>query len=376
MIRMAKRKKTAVIVGYGGQGRYWHRTIKKHEDFELIGVVDTDTEMLANLSQVSKGDLDDDMGFTSIEEFVQFEGTPDLAVNATPNYAHHGTSQEILECGVNVICEKNMTDTIPKGRQMAQAAMDHPELCTAMGTQYRYFTISWTLKCFLEECTGPDTDIGELAFIDWEDYGYRGNKRWGWRRFLEDIYLDDVGAHTLDTLRYITDMEFVFIQASNFIMRGKGDGWYGSTTSMGNMALAKPEDYHDRHNWVWVRFIGDWGRKGPTFNKKDLAFTKGRAKASQWGVETFISTDPIDSRKVEEDGYLPRHDVEGMDSSKTGQLVILEQMSKGIDSGGEVQPLTNFCEGFKSFAATQAFKESSYTGQAINPQKYWKHFLD
>ncbi|MBD3351791.1 MAG: hypothetical protein GF364_09930 [Candidatus Lokiarchaeota archaeon] len=373
---MAKNKKSVVIVGYGTQGRTWHKTIKMHDNFEVIGIVDTNTEMLANLEIVTDHEIDEDMGFTSIEEFVQFAEKPDLAVNATPNYAHHGIVQEIMDLGINVICEKNMAGNLVQGKQMVQAALDHPELCTAMGTQYRYFNSSWTMKCFMDECTGPDTDIGELAFIDWEDYGYRGEKRWGWRRFLEDIYLDDVGAHTLDTLRYITGMEFTQIQATNFIMKGKGDGWYGSTTSMANMGLAKPEDFHDRHKWVWVRFIGDWGRKGPTNSKQEYAFTKGRAKVSMWGVETFLCTDPIDSRKVEEDGYLPRHDVEGLDSGMNGQLVILEQMSKGIDSGGEKQPQTNFCEGFKSFAATQAFKESSYTGKAVWVPDYWKHFLD
>ena len=185
-----------------------------------------------------------------------------------------------------------------------------------------------------------------------------------------------MGAHSLDTLRYITGMEFTQIQAQTFIMRGKGDGWYGSTTAIANMGMAKPEDIHDRHKWVWVRFVGDWGRKGETHTLHDYAFTRGRAKESQWGVETFLCNDPKDSRKCEEDGYLPRHDIEGCDSSKNGQLVILEQMSRGIDSGGKIQPDTNYCEGFKSFAATQAFKESSYTGKAVWVPDYWKNFLD
>lgn len=374
---MVKQKKTAVIVGLGGQGRHWAAQIQKHPDWELIGVVDTDTELLANLNAVTNDALDEDQAFVSIEDCVRFGEKPDLAVNATPNYAHHGLSIEIMDLGINVITEKNMAGTLVQGKQMVQAALDHPELCTAMGTQYRYGTGQWTMRCFIEERTGPDSEIGELTYVDWEDYGFRGERRWGWRRFLEDIYLDDVGAHTLDTLRYVTQMEFTQIQASTFIMRGKGDGWYGSTSVIANMGLAKPEDFHDRHKWVWVRFVGDWGRRGPTNSKQDYAFTRGRAKGSMWGVETFLCTDPHDSRVVvEEDGYLPRHDVEGLDSAYTGQLVILEQMSQGIDSGGEKQPGTNFCEGFKSFAATQAVKQSSYTGQAVWVPDLWKHLLD
>jgi predicted dehydrogenase len=301
-----------------------------------------------------------------------------LAVIASPNYAHHGLTIEAMNLGINVICEKNMAGTLVQGKQMVQKAIDMPELCTAMGTQYRYFYPSWTTRCFIQEETGPDTEIGELAYIDYEDYNTRGESRWGWRRFLEDVYLDDVGAHYLDLFRYVTGMEIVSVQGTTFIMKGKGDGWYGSTTVLGNIALAKPEHYHDRHHWVWVRYVGDWGRKGPHKPKEDYAFTKGRAFSSHFGMETFICNDPKNSSKYEEDGYMLRHDVAGTDPAKgySGQLVILEQMSKGIDSGGKKQPETNFKEGFKSFAATQAFKESSYTGKTVWVPDYWKNFLD
>jgi predicted dehydrogenase len=372
---MAKQKKKAVIVGYGGQGRSWHNSIKRHDDWDVIGVIDTNTELLENLETMTSGEIDDDMGYMSIEDCVKFGEKPDMAVVATPNYAHHGVVQEVMALGINPICEKNMAGTLTQGKQMVQTAIDHPELCTAMGTQYRYGNGPWTMKCFFDEMVGPDKEMGELAFIDWEDYSYRGDKRWGWRRFLEDIYLDDVGVHWLDTIRYITGMEYTTIQATTFIMQGKGDGWYGSTTAMANMGLAKPEDFHDRHKWVWVRFIGDWGRKGPTVTKQDFAFTKGRARSSMWGVETFMANDPNDSRKVEEDGYMPRHDVEGLGENMTGQLVILEHMSKGIDSGGEKQPGTNFCEAFKSFTASIAFKDSSRTGESVWLPDYYTDIL-
>lgn len=63
---MAKTKKTVVIVGYGGQGKYWHKSIEEHEDWELIGIIDTDTEMLDNVNAVTGGKLDDDMGYAGL----------------------------------------------------------------------------------------------------------------------------------------------------------------------------------------------------------------------------------------------------------------------------------------------------------------------
>ena len=94
-------------------------------------------------------------------------------------------------------------------------------------------------------------------------------------------------------------------------------------------------------------------------------------------METFIANNPKNSSKYEEDGYMLRHDVAGTDPAKgySGQLVILEQMSKVLTAVVK-QPRTNFKEGFKSFAATQAFKESSYTGKTVWVRITGKNFLD
>ena len=54
-----------------------------------------------------------------------------------------------------------------------------------------------------------------------------------------------------------------------------------------------------------------------------------------------------------------------MGTNYTGQGIILEQMSRGINSGGEIQPMTNFKEGFKSFAVSMGAIESSFTGQVF-----------
>ena len=371
---MAKRKKTCVIIGYGDQGKSWHNAIRNHPDWELIGVVDTNTELLENLKILSKGELDQDNGCISIEEFVNLNGKPDMAIIATPINTHHGLAREVMELDINPIVEKNMASTLVQGKQMVQMALDKPHLCTAVGTQYRYGTMRWTAKRFFQDMVGPDKEMGELAMIDWQDYSYRGEKRWGWRRFLPEIYIEDMSVHWFDCIRYITEMEFTQVQASSFIAKGKN--WYGSTTVMAILGLAKPEDFNDRHKWAWMHFIGDWGRAGPNNQKFEFYFSKGQAKlTTQWGIETLKCIDPNDSRKVEEDGYLPQPDVENLGTNFQGQEIILEMMSRGIDSGGQKQPGTNFCEAFKSFAVSMGCIESSFTGRAVFIPDYWKHLL-
>ncbi len=42
-------KKTCMVMGLGGMGRGWLKNIRKHPDWECIGIIDTDTELLSNL---------------------------------------------------------------------------------------------------------------------------------------------------------------------------------------------------------------------------------------------------------------------------------------------------------------------------------------
>ncbi|MBD3351603.1 MAG: hypothetical protein GF364_08970 [Candidatus Lokiarchaeota archaeon] len=372
---MAKRTKSVVIIGYGGQARSWHRSIKSHPDWELSGIVDINTELLENIPAITNNELDEDQGYMSIEEVVQFGEKPDLAIVATPINTHHGLVKETMDLGINVICEKNMASNIVQAKQMVQYAIDHPELCTAVGTQYRYGTGPWTAKNFFKDMVGPDKPMGVLSMVDWQDYSYRGEKRWGWRRFLPEIYIEDMSVHWFDTIRYITGMEFTQVQGSTFI--ACGSEWHGSTSVMATLGLAKLEDFDDRSKWAWVHFIGDWGRKGPTSQKFEMYFSNGQAKVnSPWGVETFICNNPNDFRKVEEDGYFPKQDIENLGTDFTGQPIILEQMSRGIDSGGKKQPGTNFKEAFKSFAVSMGCVESSFHGKAVWIPDYWKNLLD
>lgn len=360
-------KKKAIICGFGGIGHSWLNAIKHHPDWECIGIVDTDTELLEHIGE--KG-IPEDAGFTSIEEAVQLGCKPDCVILGTPIYTHHSLSREVLDLNLNVICEKNMASTIYQGRQMVQAAMEKPHLCTAVGTQYRYLTPQWTTKKFLQQ----ENQIGKLGMIKWESADYRGEKRWGWRRWLQDVYLEDMSVHWFDTIRYVTGMDIVQVKADVFMPRYSD--WHGSSEVYANIALAKPEDYNDRHNWVWCQLYGGWQRRGPTSNNFEFYGSEGQFKINnQWGLELKIYKDKSNTTKFEEDGYMPQGDIENMGTNYTGQEIILEQMKRGINSNGKIQPGTCFREAYKSFAVAMAASESSRSGKTVWVPDYWKDWL-
>nr|MDO8113077.1 Gfo/Idh/MocA family oxidoreductase [Candidatus Sigynarchaeota archaeon] len=339
---MVKQKKKIMVVGLGGMGRGWTRAIKNHPDYELRGIVDTDTELLENIPKMDLG-LDEDQGYISVEDAVQFGEKPDVVVIATPIPTHSGLVREAMALGINVICEKNMASDIQQAKQMVQCARDHPELCTAVGTQYRYGGTNWAAKKFFQQENNP---LGKLGIILWEDYGYRGEKRWAWRRFLQEIYLEDMAVHWFDTLRYITGKNIVQVKADTFMPNYSG--WYGSSTVFANLAIASPEQYTNRHEWTWCHFSGDWQKGGPTSSRQEFYCEKGFAKLSQYGVEYNTYKNPHQTNKdFEEDGYLvgDAGPMEGI-GKYDGDSMILEMMSRGIDSAGKIQPQTNFAEAF------------------------------
>ena len=109
---MVKSKKTIMIIGLGGQGHSWMHNIKKHPDYDLIGFVDTDMEMLSHAKDMG---FPEENAYPSIEDACKYGEKPDVVVIATPINTHHSIARECMELGINTICEKNMASTIPDG---------------------------------------------------------------------------------------------------------------------------------------------------------------------------------------------------------------------------------------------------------------------
>ena len=359
--------KKAVIIGFGGHARNsWLKAIKQHPDYELIGIVDTDTELLENIPKLNTG-LDEDQGYISIEDAILYGEKPDLAVVATPIYTHHVIVKDVIDNGINVICEKNMASTINQGRQMVQMALDNPQICTAMGNQYRFFPRYWTAHQYLKS---EGNEIGRLCFVRAHESFNWGGIREGWRRWLQDLNLEDQAIHFFDLIRYISGMDIVQVKADVFIPNFSD--WQGSSTTLANLALSEPENFKHRREWTWCEYYSDWQRRGPPDFFWEFSGDRGRFLVdANWGLKLWLYQDE-QGTKWEEDGYLPGDAGPVRGTPYTGQLVILDQMSKAIESNGKKQPDTNFLEGFKSFAVTMAAIESSRSGKSVWLPDYWK----
>jgi len=365
-------KKRAMIVGIGGHAHVWKKALEIHPHWELAALVDTDTDKLNHAPQ-SWG-VDPSEVFTSMEEAIQFgqKGHIDLAIIETPTFSHHVLAIEALELGLNVICEKNMASTISQGRQMVKAAFEHPELCTAIGTQTRFFPHNWTVKKFLQEnkeTLGPITSINMTYLYNW------GKTRQGWRRWLPDLFLEDMAPHHLDLLRYLTEMDVVQVQgAVNF--KPSFSYFKGSSSTFAIFALAMSKNYDNPDNWIYATYRGDWQKKGELYHRIDINCEGGEISlVEQNKTHTVTATlfDDPEGFQFHAENVPVMPNVEYNEYGYASETFLLEEMRVGIDSKGEKQPQTNFRNGYKTFAIIRGIVESYETGKAVFLPKYWKN---
>ncbi|MHA1721264.1 MAG: Gfo/Idh/MocA family protein [Promethearchaeota archaeon] len=368
---MNKRVKRAIIVGIGGHAHVWKKALNQHPDWVLAAIVDTDTDKLEHAPQ-SWG-VDRNEAFTNVEEAIQFgKGPYDLAIIVTPTYTHHVLAMECLEVDLNVISEKNLASSINQGRQMVKAANEHPHLCTAAGTQTRYFPQNWSLKKYYLE---NKKTLGKVTSLNFSFLYNWGKTRQGWRRWLKDLFLEDMAPHHFDLMRYLTDMDIVQVQgAVNF--KPSFSYFKGSSTTFAIFALSTPENYDNPDNWIYATYRGDWQKKGKLQHKVEINYEGGELNLIEKNKEKMITVSIFDDPEGFQyhDEPVPiSKDVEYNTNNYSSELFLLNEMSIGIDSKGKIQPKTNYRDAFKSFAVSQGIVESFETGKSVFLPKYWKN---
>ncbi len=368
---MNKRVKRAIIVGIGGHAHVWKKALDAHPDWELAAIVDTDTDKLEHAP--NSWGIDRKEAFTSIEEAIQFgKGSYDLAILVTPTYTHHVLAMESLEVGLNVLSEKNLASSIDQGRQMVKAANENPHLCTATGTQTRYFPQNWSLKKYYLE---HKKTLGKITSLNFSYLYNWGKTRQGWRRWLKDLFLEDMAPHHFDLMRYLTDMDIVQVQGSaNF--KPSFSYFKGSSTTFAIFALSTPENYENPDNWIYATYRGDWQKKGKLQHSVEINYEGGelnlieRKKDKKINISIF---DDAEGFQYQDEPVPITSDIEYNKKNYSSELFLLEELSIGIDSKGKIQPKTNYNDAFKSFAVSRGIVESFETGKSVYLPKYWKN---
>jgi predicted dehydrogenase len=219
------------LVGFGKQGEVLFACLKNIPGLHFQAVCDISKNSQNKFRSASRG-MPNAVGtklYTDIDEMLATEKGLDAVVIATPDFWHSPHTVKCLEAGLNVYCEKMMSNTIEGARAMVKAMEKTGKLCQIghqrrSNARYRY-TLDHLIKgkkiCGQiinvngqwNRSLGASQDIGgaKLAksVIVPDDvlnrYGFKNMHQflnWRYYRDLSGGPISDLGAHQIDIFNW------------------------------------------------------------------------------------------------------------------------------------------------------------------------------
>lgn len=195
----------ALVVGAGGLGRVWIKTIQAYVQTEVAGIVDVRPE--AAESAALDAGLEGTYVGTSLDEALEAV-QPDFVVDVTIPSVHHEIVIRALEWGVPVLGEKPMTDTLERARAMVAASERSGKLY--MVSQSRRFDPNlFGFRELIRQEAGMPLGILNADF-------YIGHHMENFRHGLEHVLLLDMGVHIFDKSRFISGEEPLAVYCEDY----------------------------------------------------------------------------------------------------------------------------------------------------------------
>lgn len=187
-----------VVVGAGGMGRAWLRTVEASPLVELVGIVDLDLATAAEAAaSLGRPDLPVGAGTAALASDVGAQAV----INVTVPAAHHPVTTEALAAGLPVLGEKPVASTVAQGLSLAAAAELHGQLF--MVSQSRRYNRQLFEAKRLSGSLGP-VGIVSAEFFKAPHFG-------GFRDAMDHPLLLDMAIHQFDMARFLLDADPVSV---------------------------------------------------------------------------------------------------------------------------------------------------------------------
>ena len=195
----------ALVVGAGGLGRVWIKTLQEFEQTQVAGIVDVRPE--AAQSAAADAGLEGAYVGASLDDALEAV-RPDFVVDVTIPSVHHEVVIRSLEWGVPVLGEKPMTDSMERARAMVAAS--ERTGCLYMVSQSRRFDPRlFGFRKLIRQEAGLPLGILNADF-------YIGHHMESFRHALKHVLLLDMGVHIFDKARFISGEEPVAVYCEDF----------------------------------------------------------------------------------------------------------------------------------------------------------------
>jgi predicted dehydrogenase len=192
-----------VLVGAGGMGRQWLRTLAESADVELVGLVDLNFGAArAALEEAGLTGIAIGSGLGAVASATGAEAV----VNVTIPAAHHPVSVEALFAGLPVLCEKPVAPTVSEALSLVAAAEASGRLLMISQSR-RYYRALAALK-------RQAAELGDIGIVT-TDF-FKAPHFGGFREEMEHVLLVDMAIHAFDAARYLLDADPVSVYCEEF----------------------------------------------------------------------------------------------------------------------------------------------------------------
>ncbi|MCZ9884206.1 Gfo/Idh/MocA family protein [Arthrobacter sp. B2a2-09] len=187
-----------VVVGAGGMGRAWLRTVEESPLVELAGIVDLDLDAArAGAAAIGRPDLPVGTRTAQLASDVGAQAV----INVTVPVAHHPVTTEALAAGLPVLGEKPVASTVSQGLSLAAASELTGQLF--MVSQSRRYNRR------LFETKRLSASLGTVGIISAEFF--KGPHFGGFRDAMDHPLLLDMAIHQFDMARFLLDADPVSV---------------------------------------------------------------------------------------------------------------------------------------------------------------------
>jgi predicted dehydrogenase len=191
----------AIVVGAGGMGRGWIRTITASTIVDLAAVVDLNPAA----AEAAVAELDGVAHGTSLSEVAGATGA-DIVVDVTIPEAHHAVTLEALGLGLPVLGEKPLAATLSEAVDLVRAAEAAGELFMVSQNR-RYNPHLWTLKAHTQT-------LGRIGILTHEFF--KAPHFGGFRDAMAHPLILDMAIHNFDAARFLLDADPVSVYCEEY----------------------------------------------------------------------------------------------------------------------------------------------------------------
>jgi len=243
----ANGKLQIALIGLGAQGRVLLDSLLKIDSIQIVAICDIWDYTRLYTQKLLKRSNVEVRAYSSHEDLLGTEKNLDAVIVATPDFWHAPITNACLKSGLNVYCEKMMSNTIEGARSMVQTMRETGKLLQIGHQRRSNPRYQFALKRLLREAricgriTAAQAQWNRAAAPDlgWpkhsdippdvlKKYGFADMnqfRNWRWFKALGGGPLSDLGAHQIDIFNW----------------------WFGTHPSA--VLASGGVDYYKTHEW-------------------------------------------------------------------------------------------------------------------------------